>query len=608
MELTKSQLEILGLSGHMLVKGGPGSGKTTVAIIKAADIADKQLAIEQRVLFLSFARATVHRVLQAIQYEQKIPAQLQQKIEVDTYHSFFWRLLKTHGYLLGLPRSLTIMTPPEAAIALSPIRSEYPRKLSDEQKVERRAREVAEQHRLAQVEGRICFDLFAEYVAAILSQSARIRLLVSNRYPIIILDEFQDTNDSQWRVMLQLGSCCVLHALADPEQRIYGWIGADPRRLDHFIQAFTPHCKDLRDENHRSQGTEIAVFANDVLTGTFRQSNYLGIECKLYEPYEAGAFTTLVTEIYKARKRLLDLGKRNWSLAILVPTKKLMESVSDVLHAPPGSMTSVRHTAYVDMEGPILGAYIVAQLMQPRTNSDHADQFIRLLCDFFAGRSGDDVTKSDVKSSRDIEKAYKDCKEKTRAGKPIRSGSILVPMLAAYEAAAALQLIGDPEKDWLTVRNLLKDAECSRLNEVAHEVRNVRLLERGTILRMGLAQDWRDYGVYRNALEIVKNAFVQEHFATNVKPEVGVVVMNMHKAKGKQFDEVIIFEGFPRRAKKQIVANTNRIVQANDPAHDTDEARQNLRVAITRARLKTLILTPQYDPCILLLNRRAPRH
>ena len=105
MELTEKQREILTIHGHMLVTGGPGSGKTTIAILKAADVAERELATGQKVLFLSFARATVSRVLQAIQYEQEIPALLQQQIEVDTYHSFFWRILKSHGYLIGLPRS-----------------------------------------------------------------------------------------------------------------------------------------------------------------------------------------------------------------------------------------------------------------------------------------------------------------------------------------------------------------------------------------------------------------------------------------------------------------------------------------------------------------------
>jgi superfamily I DNA/RNA helicase len=63
----------------MLVTGGPGSGKTTIAILKAADIARNGLAPSQSILFLSFARASVSRVLEAIQYEQKISQELQQR-------------------------------------------------------------------------------------------------------------------------------------------------------------------------------------------------------------------------------------------------------------------------------------------------------------------------------------------------------------------------------------------------------------------------------------------------------------------------------------------------------------------------------------------------
>lgn len=604
-ELTQEQKNVLSVDGHQLVTGGPGSGKTTVSILKAANIARTLLRQNQKVLFLSFARATVSRVFEAIEQERSIIREDKQKIEVDTYHSFFWRILKTHGYLVGLPRRMAILTPPNEAIALSTVRSAYKAasKLSEEEKVEKLAREDAERLRLATDEGRVCFDLFAKRVALLLHGSCKVRSLVSGMYPYIILDEFQDTSADQWLVVHALGMSSTLIALADPEQRIFEFIGADPERLSHFTAAFSPSVHDLAGDNHRSRGTDIAIFGNDILTGKFRQNEYLGIRCETFESNPNQAYASLVGQVLQARKRLIDTGRRDWSLAILVPTKRMTREVSDVLREPFRKVPPIEHSAAVDMEGPILSAEIVAFLLEQRGHAACFGELVDALCRYFHGRGGAAPTKGDITEAARLRAAMERWSECLAAGKQTPTNSVLKNVFAVHQAVAALKFTGDPDSDWRAVRAILDAGACTRLGDVAKDVRNVRLLERGTQLRQGLAQDWRDFGRYRNALAITQQSFVQDHFATTHRPETGVIVMNMHKAKGKQFDEVIIFEGWPMRVKRDIVANPNRIVGGNVLSSGEAQARQNFRVSVTRSRMRTTIMTPRDDVCVLLRSK-----
>jgi DNA helicase-2/ATP-dependent DNA helicase PcrA len=419
-------------------------------------------------------------------------------------------------------------------------------------------------------------------------------------YPVIILDEFQDTNAEQWRVVVALGQHSTLLALADPEQRIYDWIGADPERLNHFKKEFTPIEVDLGMDNHRSSGTDIVAFGNDILKGKFRKEPYTGVELVVYPPNKNEAYSELVTTTYRARKRLADSGLKNWSLAILVPTKKMTQLVSDTFRTPPAGMKGIPHTAVVEMEAAILGADIVAFLMQPDTDGRHIEQFIDLLCNYYYGKGGNTPTARDLEEAKNIQRTYDEWMARQTEGKTLRKNSIIVNILAVHAATRTLKLTGDPDRDWLAVRRILEGGACPRIKGLAGEVRNVRLLGRGTQLRQELSQDWRDNGAYSNALAITQQAFVREHFSTNAKPETGVVVMNMHKAKGKQFDEVIIFEGWPIVVQGKIVANPDRIVQSNSRDKISDQARQNFRVSVTRGKLRTTILTPKGDRCILL--------
>ena len=275
-----------------------------------------------------------------------------------------------------------------------------------------------------------------------------------------------------------------------------------------------------------------------------------------------------------------------------------MRTISDIFRE---GTPDIRHIAAIDMEGAILSAEVIAFLLQNPDISKGRSEFIKLLCSFFQGKGGVAPTKTDLTEAQNLARALQKLidSEKSNGKTP---KTIIAETLITFKLIAEFKFSGNPDADWLWVRSTLEKSKCKRLQKIANEARNIRLLDRGTQLRDALSDNWRNTGKYTQALDIVKQAFVQEHFSISSKPETGVIIMNMHKAKGKQFDEVIIFEGWPKRFKGKIVSNSDRIVRFNSRTEDNSHYRQNLRVSVTRAKSMTTILTSFDDPCILLPN------
>ncbi|GAA5524658.1 DNA helicase II [Microbulbifer aestuariivivens] len=86
-----------------------------------------------------------------------------------------------------------------------------------------------------------------------------------NRFPYILVDEFQDTNTIQYAWLRMLaGDQCHITAVGDDDQSIYGWRGAKIENIQHFAQDLREVQTVRLEQNYRSTGT-ILKAANAVI-------------------------------------------------------------------------------------------------------------------------------------------------------------------------------------------------------------------------------------------------------------------------------------------------------------------------------------------------------
>ncbi len=548
-----------------MVRGGAGSGKTTIALAKAcADLNAARLGPHGKALFLSFARATVARV--AEQATATIPRALMSRIEINTYHGFAWTILKSHGYLLCAKQGVSLLLPAQARAHLAGL-------YGDDR--------TTRQRELFNTEGLIAFDLFPTLLTELFRTAPMLARAYARAYPLIMVDEFQDTNAEEWQMISQLGQHSRLIALGDPKQRIYDFKGAHPRRFDEFVATFNPTSFDFAGENNRSPGTAITQFANDIIAGEYTAAAYAGVSVS---QYRGRSLRPLKQEILRAVARLRRTP--DWSLAVLVPANVLAVSVFDYMAEAAHGLPAYPVDILVAAEGPMLAANLIALLMEPRpSDQHHAAAILEGLAAFELGRS-------EKASATAIRKAgrYRDIARAVRARglDGLGARGIGPGIRSLLNNIAAIQLTGDPVSDWRALRAELDASDRNEFKALAKDARHMRLLRRGAQIESKLAEAWRTHGSYNNARTLLAAAVVEDQFAATTRPQQGVTVMTIHKAKGKEFDEVIVFEGVFSRFVQRPGADGER------------SARFNLHVAATRARHAVTIMTPEIQPCHIL--------
>ncbi|MBV59828.1 MAG: DNA helicase UvrD [Nevskiales bacterium] len=555
-------------SHHALALGGPGSGKTHIALVKARDeVRLERLKPGQKILFLSFARPTVARIIEKA--SQLLSREDVAHLEISTYHGFAWTILRSHAYLLNGKPAIRLLPPPEAAAHLTDIA---------------KANQEAEKRRLFEREGKLHFDLFARLVADLFSTCRRLAAIYVDSYPIVILDEFQDTNADEWAMIQQFGRGSRLIALADPEQRIYEFRGADPRRLSDFLAAFKAETFDFSGENHRSNGTDITTFGNDLLRGTHRGKEYAQVQIVRYGFLaNRSPHFSAKAAVCNTLRRLRDVPEK--SVAILVPSKRLMLEFSAYLSGSTDGLPELHHDVAMDAEPPALAAGIIASILEGGSEAKVSSLILSGLYTQIRGRRGGKATPQGELDLADALSNFVTTGKVTGA----KRKRIIQDVQRIASERACLVFSGDPEEDWLRIRRLLESSTEPALKQVAEDAKYIRLLHRGSVLRTNLGAIWRTNGSYVGAQEAVGAALVQEHFAAAHKDWRGIHLMTIHKSKGKEFDAVIIYDGV-----------FQRIVRDASNEQACAQARLALRVAVTRAMRHACIVTPRKDPCPLL--------
>lgn len=563
-KICKKRQSIIDSKDHLLIEGGPGSGKTTIALLKAKAIIDeKLLKSNQKILFLSFARATISRIEEdAIKVFKPVD---KKQLEINTYHGFCWSVIRSFGYLLYPHRYFKLLTPPNEAVLLGDM--------------------VAGLHydflkKILVDDGILAFRFFAETCASILAESKKICSLLSNAYPFIIVDEFQDTDTDEWKLIQLLGTGSIVIALADLNQRIFEFRGASLTRIPEFKNHFKSALHvDLGIENNRSPNTDIVQYGDDMLTGINKGRTYKNVQIIKYQFYKDSK-SHLRFQILRSIERLKKtVTERGWSIAVLVKSKNETLSLSSYL-----TLHNIFHDVLIDPSGPALSAALIAKMLEPATGNGSIEKILtEELINHVKGRKGNKISKKDNELAGWLEKYLSTGKLTGPARKKLVE-EIKSIATKLYE----MKFAGSPETDWLSIRKLFQDASHEALKNVYEDARFLRLLNKGAALSESLAELWRQNGIYQGAAGVVDTALMKDHFSMANTVLKGIIIMNMHKAKGKEFDEVIIWE----EIYKQIVpefADENRI----------RSERLLLRVAVTRAKKATTILTPASSPGIL---------
>jgi len=351
-DLNPSQYEAAThIDGALLILAGAGSGKTKTITSRLAYLLS--LGIDpQNTLTLTF---TNKAALEMKQRAMKLINNVTSSPLLATFHKFALLFLKMNIHLLNRANTFVIIDTDDKKRIIKNISNELPLNmvakdiskfknnfltsnevfnLAKDENAQKIAHIYKEYIDYLEKNNLVDFDDLLLLTYKILNEFEEVAKYYSQKYQYIMVDEYQDTNDIQMKILKKL---CLTHnnicVVGDDDQSIYGFRGANIKNILDFQNQFNAKIIKL-EENYRST-PEILEVANRLISYNKNRHNKTlkatlknGKKVALLENYNE---ISEAQNIAKKIKELINSGVDASSIAVLYRVNALSRAIEDAL-------------------------------------------------------------------------------------------------------------------------------------------------------------------------------------------------------------------------------------------------------------------------------------
>src|SRR5271157_3356145 len=274
----QQQAAVSHVEGPLLLLAGAGSGKTRVITHRMAHLMEEHRVPGPCILAVTFTNKASEEMRTRV---NNLLGRGKDGPLVSTFHSFCVRLLRRDGGSLaeirnGFTRQFTIYDDDDQ---VSVIKSIFRGLGLDEKFMQYRAVcSWISQKKSRKESPADVYDLLLETVR-VLAHDANLRFQMNRRFEFVMIDEYQDTNRSQYELMRLLTEARKnVAVVGDEDQSIYSWRGADIRNILDFERDY-PNATVIRlEQNYRSTKNILEAASAVVAHNTERKGKWLWTE------------------------------------------------------------------------------------------------------------------------------------------------------------------------------------------------------------------------------------------------------------------------------------------------------------------------------------------